>query len=104
MANRNLRGRGAWRLRVAAGAALLALCAALPAMAAEKKAEKKSVAEQLLEIMRAKNMIDDQQYEDLLTQARAEQAERAGKVIKSVHDFIRRRDQTRESVDPQSLL
>jgi two-component system sensor histidine kinase DctS len=34
----------------------------------------------------------------------AQQAERAGKVIKSVHDFIRRRDQARESVDPQSLL
>jgi len=77
MVNRILRGGGAWRLRAAAGAALLALCTTLPAMAAEKKAEKKSVAEQLLEIMRAKNMIDEQQYEDLLAQARAEQAERA---------------------------
>lgn len=34
----------------------------------------------------------------------AEQAERAGKVIKSVHDFVRRRDQARESVAPQVLL
>jgi two-component system, LuxR family, sensor histidine kinase DctS len=34
----------------------------------------------------------------------AEQAERAGKVIKSVHDFVRRRDQEREAVQPQSLL
>lgn len=34
----------------------------------------------------------------------AEQAERAGKVIKSVHDFVRRRDQARESVAPQILL
>ena len=34
----------------------------------------------------------------------AEQAERAGKVIKSVHDFIRRRDQAREAVKPQALL
>ena len=34
----------------------------------------------------------------------AEQAERAGKVIKSVHDFVRRRDQTREAVTPQALL
>ena len=34
----------------------------------------------------------------------AEQAERAGKVIKSVHDFVRRRDQAREAVDPQALL
>ena len=34
----------------------------------------------------------------------AEQAERAGKVIKSVHDFVRRRDQAREAVDPKALL
>lgn len=34
----------------------------------------------------------------------AEQAERAGKVIKSVHDFVRRRDQVREAVAPQLLL
>ena len=34
----------------------------------------------------------------------AEQAERAGKVIKSVHDFVRRRDQTRETVEPRALL
>jgi two-component system sensor histidine kinase DctS len=34
----------------------------------------------------------------------AQQAERAGKVIKSVHDFVRRRDQQREPVAPQSLL
>ena len=34
----------------------------------------------------------------------AEQAERAGKVIKSVHDFVRRREWVRESVAPQSLL
>jgi two-component system, LuxR family, sensor histidine kinase DctS len=34
----------------------------------------------------------------------AEQAERAGKVIKSVHDFVRRRDQERAAVAPQALL
>ena len=34
----------------------------------------------------------------------AEQAERAGKVIKSVHDFVRRRDQPREAVQPMVLL
>jgi two-component system sensor histidine kinase DctS len=34
----------------------------------------------------------------------AEQAERAGKVIKSVHDFVRRRDQTREAVTPAELM
>jgi len=34
----------------------------------------------------------------------AEQAERAGRVIKSVHDFVRRRDKAREPVTPQALL
>ena len=34
----------------------------------------------------------------------AEQAERAGKVIKSVHDFVRRREQVREAVPPRALL
>ena len=34
----------------------------------------------------------------------SQQAERAGKVIKSVHDFVRRRDQAREAVAPQALL
>ena len=34
----------------------------------------------------------------------AQQAERAGRVIKSVHDFVRRRDQAREAVPAQELL
>jgi two-component system sensor histidine kinase DctS len=34
----------------------------------------------------------------------AEQADRAGRVIKSVHDFVRRRDQAREAVAPQVLI
>ncbi|MCX7277117.1 MAG: PAS domain S-box protein [Burkholderiales bacterium] len=34
----------------------------------------------------------------------AEQAERAGKVIRSVHDFVRRRAEAREAVAPQTLL
>src|SRR5574343_24002 len=34
----------------------------------------------------------------------AEQAVRAGRVINSVHDFVRRRDQAREAVAPQTLL
>jgi two-component system, LuxR family, sensor histidine kinase DctS len=34
----------------------------------------------------------------------AEQAERAGKVIKSVHDFVRRRESRHENVAPASLL
>lgn len=33
-----------------------------------------------------------------------EQAERAGKVIKSVHDFVRRRDHAHEDVQPQALF
>jgi len=34
----------------------------------------------------------------------AQQAERAGKVIKSVHDFVRRRDNEREAVTPGALI
>lgn len=34
----------------------------------------------------------------------AEQAGRAGKIINSVHDFVRRRDQDREAVRPQDLI
>jgi two-component system sensor histidine kinase DctS len=34
----------------------------------------------------------------------AEPAERAGRVIKSVHDFVRRREKEREPVAPQDLL
>ncbi len=41
---------------------------------------------------------------ELAMQRIAQQAERAGKVIKSVNDFVRRRDRSREAVSPQSLL
>ena len=34
----------------------------------------------------------------------AEQAQRAGRVIKSVHDFVRRREHAREAVGPRALL
>ncbi|MEN9551321.1 MAG: Sensor protein FixL, partial [Pseudomonadota bacterium] len=34
----------------------------------------------------------------------AAQANRAGKVINSVHDFVRRRDQARESVRPSAII
>jgi two-component system, LuxR family, sensor histidine kinase DctS len=34
----------------------------------------------------------------------AQQAQRAGKVIKSVHDFVRRRDKEREAVAPRLLI
>jgi two-component system sensor histidine kinase DctS len=40
----------------------------------------------------------------LAMQRIAEQAERAGKVIKSVRDFVRRRDQEREAIEPQGLI
>ena len=34
----------------------------------------------------------------------AEQADRAGQVIRSVHDFVRRRDRIREAVAPHTLI
>jgi two-component system sensor histidine kinase DctS len=34
----------------------------------------------------------------------SEQADRAGQVIRSVHDFVRRRDRTREAVAPHALV
>ncbi len=40
----------------------------------------------------------------LAMQRIGEQAERAGRVIKSVHDFVRRRDQAREFVEAQALV
>ena len=47
-----------------------------------------------------------QSQEDVLMALRriAEQAGRAGRVINSVHDFVRRRDQTREPVAPHALF
>ena len=51
--------------------------------------------------------VTDPQLADSLSSAIqriGQQAERAGKVIKSVHDFVRRRDQAREAVTPRALL
>jgi two-component system sensor histidine kinase DctS len=51
--------------------------------------------------------VTDPQLVDTLSSAIqriGQQAERAGKVIKSVHDFVRRRDQAREAVTPRALL
>jgi len=51
--------------------------------------------------------LQDAQLADMLSSAIqriGQQAERAGKVIKSVHDFVRRRDQAREAVTPRALL
>ncbi|WP_374406604.1 nitrogen regulation protein NR(II) [Hydrogenophaga sp.] len=56
------------------------------------------------------NLLDDAEAQaspELLRQAMqrvAQQAERAGRVIKSVADFVRRREQVREVVAPQRLL
>jgi len=49
----------------------------------------------------ASPLLDDLQ---LAMRCIAEQAERAGKVIKSVHDFVRRSERVREPVAPQALL
>jgi two-component system sensor histidine kinase DctS len=52
-------------------------------------------------------VVTDPQLADSLSSAIqriGQQAERAGKVIKSVHDFVRRRDQAREAVTPRALL
>ncbi len=58
-------------------AAVLVICLSGPVTAAEKK----SVNEQILEIMRAKNVIDEQQYQDLLEQARQEEAANAAAAV-----------------------
>ena len=49
---------------------------------------------------------EPEQWQDvrMAIQQIARQAERAGKIIKSVHDFVRRRDQAREAAPPQQLL
>jgi two-component system, LuxR family, sensor histidine kinase DctS len=50
---------------------------------------------------------DDADTRDMLRQATqriAEQAERAGRVIKSVHDFVRRREQVRELLGADRLI
>jgi len=50
---------------------------------------------------------DDPQTPAMVRQATAriaEQAERAGRVIKSVHDFVRRRDQAREPIGADALI
>ena len=77
-----LRTVGWMTARAGVGLMLLALVSST-ALAEEVK---KSVAEQLLEVMRAKEMIDEQQYQDLLEQARAEQAERVNPPVAAAVD------------------
>lgn len=55
------------------------------------------------------NLLNDQDEQSVpmvrqAVQRIAEQAERAGRVIKSVHDFVRRREQQRESLRADQLL
>jgi two-component system sensor histidine kinase DctS len=50
------------------------------------------------------NAMDTQSLLRQATQRIAEQAERAGKVIKSVHDFVRRREQAREPIRADQLI
>jgi two-component system sensor histidine kinase DctS len=60
-----------------------------------------------LNLMREAGAATDPDTLDALRQATArigEQAERAGRVIKSVHDFVRRRDQAREPVRVDLLV
>jgi len=47
---------------------------------------------------------DDRAQVAMAVRRIAEQADRAGQVIRSVHDFVRRRDRTREPVAPQALF
>ncbi|MGJ7581685.1 two-component system sensor histidine kinase NtrB [Variovorax sp. RHLX14] len=47
---------------------------------------------------------DDRAQVAMAVRRIAEQADRAGQVIRSVHDFVRRRDRTREAVAPQVLF
>lgn len=59
-----------------------------------------------LNLLQAKGPSDDADHEDVAMAVRriAEQADRAGQVIRSVHDFVRRRDRTREAVAPHALI
>ena len=66
------RQRGLLRLPIAT---LLLLCIAVPGHAAAEA--KKPLTERLLDIMREKEVIDDEQYDELLQQARDEEAARA---------------------------
>ena len=52
----------------------------------------------------ADNADDDRAQVAMAVRRIAEQADRAGQVIRSVHDFVRRRDRTREPVAPQVLF
>ena len=56
-----------------------------------------------INMLQAQTSLSQQDVEHAMRRI-GEQAERAGKVIKSVHDFVRRRDQAREQVTPAALF
>lgn len=60
----------------------------------------------LLELQPGQQQPPAEHIQDVHTamQRIAQQAERAGRVIKSVHDFVRRRDQSRETVAARNLF
>lgn len=65
-----------------------------------------SYASGSLNLLAAPTAMTEAARQDLALAVRriAEQAERAGQVIRSVHDFVRRRDRTREPVKPHALF
>jgi two-component system, LuxR family, sensor histidine kinase DctS len=56
-----------------------------------------------INMLQGHSIVNPQDMEHALRRI-GEQAERAGKVIKSVHDFVRRRDQAHERVKPSALF
>ncbi|MDM0014110.1 PAS domain S-box protein [Variovorax sp. J22P168] len=65
-----------------------------------------SYASGSLNLLHAEGATRAREHEEVAMAVRriAEQADRAGQVIRSVHDFVRRRDRTREAVAPQALV
>jgi two-component system, LuxR family, sensor histidine kinase DctS len=62
-----------------------------------------SYASGSLNLLDAPSQTDAEMLKQALTRI-AEQADRAGRTIKSVHDFVRRREQTREAVAASALI
>ena len=62
-----------------------------------------SYASGSLNLLEAADTTDREMLQQALTRI-AEQADRAGRTIKSVHDFVRRREQAREAVSAAALI
>ncbi|MGJ7509522.1 two-component system sensor histidine kinase NtrB [Variovorax sp. GT1P44] len=65
-----------------------------------------SYANGSLNLLNADRSPRSRDHDDIAMAVRriSEQADRAGQVIRSVHDFVRRRDRTREAVAPHALI